>query len=31
MNDEMLRKSLIDIMNNNLLNDFVNRVYLYAI
>ena len=31
MNDEMLRKSLIDIMNNDLLNDFVNRVFKYRL
>lgn len=31
MNDEMLRRSLIDIMNNDLLNDFVNRVFKYRL
>ena len=31
MNDEMLRKSLIDIMNNDLLNDFVNKVFKYRL
>ena len=29
MNDEMLRLSLIDLMNNNLLNEFVNDVFDY--
>ena len=29
MNDEMLRLSLIEIMNMDLLNDFVNRVFGY--
>ena len=29
MNDEMLRLSLIDFMNNNLLNEFVNIVFDY--
>ena len=29
MNDEMFRLSLIDFMNSNLLNDFVNKVFKY--
>ena len=29
MNDEMFRLSLIDMMNNNLLNDFVNKFFNY--
>lgn len=29
MNDEMLRLSLIELMNENLLNDFVNRIFKY--
>lgn len=31
MNDEMLRLSLIDIMNMDLLNDFVNRIFGYRL
>lgn len=31
MNDEMLRLSLIEIMNINLLNDFINRVFGYKL
>ena len=31
VNDEMLRKSLIDIMNMDLLNDFVNRIFGYRL
>lgn len=31
MNDEMLRLSLIEIMNSNLLNDFVNRIFGYKL
>lgn len=31
MNDEMLRLSLIDIMNMNLLNAFVNRIFGYRL
>ena len=31
MNDEMLRLSLIEIMNMNLLNDFVNRIFGYRL
>ena len=29
MNDEMFRLSLIDVMNNDLLNDFVNDIFCY--
>lgn len=29
MNDEMFRLSLIDFMDSNLLNDFVNKVFKY--
>ena len=29
MNDEMFRLSLIDVMNSNLLNDFVNSIFNY--
>ena len=31
MNDEMLRLSLIDLMKENLLNNFVNRVFDYQL
>ena len=31
MNDEMLRLSLIEIMNMDLLNDFVNRIFGYRL
>lgn len=31
MNDEMLRISLIEIMNMDLLNDFVNRIFGYRL
>lgn len=31
MNDEMLRLSLIEIMNIDLLNDFVNRIFGYRL
>ena len=31
MNDEMLRLSLIELMNENLLNDFVNRIFKYRL
>lgn len=31
MNDEMLRLSLIEIMNMDLLNDFVNRIFRYRL
>ena len=31
MNDEMLRLSLIDLMNEDLLNYFVNRVFKYRL
>ena len=31
MNDEMLRLSLIDLMNTDLLNDFVNKVFNYRL
>lgn len=31
MNDEMLRLSLIELMNEDLLNDFVNRVFKYRL
>lgn len=29
MNDEMFRLSLIEVMNSNLLNDFVNSIFNY--
>lgn len=29
MNDEMFRLSLIDVMNDDLLNDFVNDIFCY--
>lgn len=31
MNDEMLRLSLIELMNENLLNDFVNSIFKYRL
>lgn len=31
MNDEMFRLSLIDLMNNDLLNDFVNMIFKYRL
>lgn len=31
MNDEMLRLSLIEMMNSNLLNEFVNRIFGYKL
>lgn len=31
MNDEMLRLSLIEVMNMDLLNDFVNRIFGYRL
>ena len=31
MNDEMFRLSLIDFMNGNLLNEFVNKVFNYRL
>ena len=31
MNDEMLRQSLIEVMNMNLLNCFVNRIFAYKL
>ena len=31
MNDDMLRLSLIELMNENLLNDFVNRIFKYRL
>jgi len=31
MNDEMLRLSLIEIMNMDLLNDFINRIFGYRL
>ena len=31
MNDEMLRLSLIDIMNLGLLNKFVNKIFGYRL
>ena len=31
VNDEMLRLSLIDIMNMDLLNDFVNKIFGYRL
>jgi len=31
MNDEMFRLSLIEIMNINLLNDFINRIFGYKL
>ncbi len=31
MNDEMLRLSLVEIMNMDLLNDFVNRIFGYKL
>lgn len=31
MNDEMLRLSLIDIMNMDLLNEYVNRIFGYRL
>ena len=31
MNDEMLRLSLIEIMNMDLLNDFINKVFGYKL
>ena len=31
MNDEMFRLSLIDLMNHDLLNDFVNMIFKYRL
>lgn len=31
MNDELFRLSLIDFMNNDVLNDFVNKVFKYRL